>query len=625
MSVYYRNCYLNLAEGPFDKVFDTREEDQFLRPYFSPLIFRQLQTFLNTLYCKSNYRVETSRLFHSNVRSINILNEIYSDESFTGLYDYTLPFFQVCWGGIDEGDHDIAIVHYPTKDGQWAKHEVFIEYDACDKVAPASVNALKQSLIDHVAHAFNCFADNYLTAWVNENCNYTVPGRTLFKYFGGIPFIKDRALDRYLTASEFSSYPLTWKLQFNLFKVSECVELVGDGIARSKLYQVFNYSTPPSKIFGNVIQRNARFKNKKEYFAKGPTYGVELELSCDHQPQYLIDTQEEPFFILKADTSISGSGQYAYEAVTVPMDYRSQRIKWGKWFASIWDKETESYKGFDCSKDTTNGMHVHVGVNSFKAKSHNERFLWFFIDPVNHDFMIHVSERGELNGYCNFPQTFTPSRKRDYKSVIDIVLENGRSAVCITGKNTYEIRLFKGIVSYATVLKNLEFVDAVFYFTEQASYAQMTPTGFLNWLVKTPENKYKLLKKFLLSVPNSIIADVPLNLMFYGCKNPSNAVDIVRKYSAPVSVKMLTYLNEKFRGLGEEEEPFTIIEGKLILNPKKYASLKHLDGVNPFRGFIAREQIPSVTASESVSMQYYPTPQHVLRIADVTRALRVRY
>lgn len=622
MSVFYRDCYFNLVEGSFDKVFDTREDTNFLKPYFSPISFNAFRTFLNTLYCKHNYKVETPRLFHSNVRSTGILKEIYADESFIDHYAFTLPFFRVSWGATEDGDSDVAIIHFPTKDGGWSTREVEIKYGSDDVPLPSSVSSLKEALIDYVAHAFSCFIDYTLTAWVNEHVNYTVPGRTLFKYFGGLPFIKDKNVNQYLTAYGFSGYPLSWKLKFNLFKASECLEIVGDGIARSRLYQVFQYSTPPSRIFGNTIERKKRFKGKKEYFAKGPTYGVELELSCDHEPQYLIDTQEEPFFILKSDVSISGSGQYAYEAVTLPMDYRSQRIKWGKWFASIWDKETESYKGFDYSRDTTNGMHVHVGVDSFKAKSHAEKFLWFFIDPVNHDFMLHVSERGELDNYCAFPQTFSSSRKNDYRNVRNIVLENGRSAVCITGKNTYEIRLFKGLVSYATVLKNLELVDAVYYFTEQASYAKMTATGFLEWLCKTPKNKYKMLKKFLQSIPESITATVPMNLMFYGCKSPSSAIDVVRKYSTPVSAKMLTYLNEKFGEEGIEEEPFKVVEGKLILNPKKYATLKHLDGVNPFRSFIAREPTPEPEVQAETRsgepVNYLPQPDfdYLLRVTS---------
>ena len=89
-----------------------------------------------------------------------------------------------------------------------------------------------------------------------------------------------------------------------------------------------------------------------------------------------------------------------------------------------------------------------------------------------------------------------------------------------------------------------------------------------------------------------------MNLMFYGCKSPSSAIDVVRKYSTPVSAKMLTYLNEKFGEEGIEEEPFKVVEGKLILNPKKYATLKHLDGVNPFKGFIAREHTAAIQVTE---------------------------
>ncbi len=67
-----------------------------------------------------------------------------------------------------------------------------------------------------------------------------------------------------------------------------------------------------------------------------------------------------------------------------------------------------------------------------------------------------------------------------------------RGAVHYKGEKTVEIRIFKGIVSYATVVKNIEFVDSVVEFTRTANTNQVTLKHYLNWVSSLPSNKWIL-------------------------------------------------------------------------------------------------------------------------------------
>lgn len=366
---------------------------------------------------------------------------------------------------------------------------------------------------------------------------------------------------------------------------------------RQHLYRVFGYRTDVTQCIEGHITEKRQTKLGTLYNRKPgePLYGIELELACSHQVKKLINSQKFPYFICKQDSSISGKGDGLYECVTVPMDFRSQRIAWGQFFAEIWDKATQTYPGFDCSTDTNNGMHVHVSLSAFgvtnpddRLKSrHLRKFAWFYVDPLNTEFITAISERGEqLGGYCSVPSFGKISRKTAFDECLR-VLHRMRGAVNVKGSRTAEVRIFKGIVSYPSLLKNLEFVDATLKFTQEVSYARLTVEHFIDWVNSQPKTKYKALKLFLTKLDPNIVKRIALARGLYGMKRADYALKHCQESDVHINDALLNLLNTRFpkktttRG---DQKTFSLLNGKLIYTPKAASLLEeHEETLNPFQ------------------------------------------
>lgn len=258
--------------------------------------------------------------------------------------------------------------------------------------------------------------------------------------------------------------------------------------------------------------------------ADQPVYGVELELSTDYSVRQLIEAVPDTLWVCaKQDSSITGSKSHRNEMVTLPMSFKAHKMLWAKWFNAL------DMRKFDTSRDTNNGMHVHVSRESFDNSRHQRDFTWFFTTPMMKAFMVEFSERGTLNDYCRMPNINPNTTKKVVARRDALNYVAGLRGVINTGtsKQTIEVRLFKGIVNFASVLKNLELVDAAFHFTQGGISYQSNPlSGFLKWLEDQPKNRYEALKDYIFKV-----MDIEEHL------NQSFAVEVAHGLSSPFQVK----------------------------------------------------------------------------------------
>lgn len=261
---------------------------------------------------------------------------------------------------------------------------------------------------------------------------------------------------------------------------------------RSGLYTAFSYS---ANVLNILPYPNKTPKEKDPVLV-----GVELEVATDHSINELIDAAKEPFFIGKQDSSITGSKRNKIELVTSPSSFKYLKRAYAQWLNNL------DYTKFDTTTTTNNGMHVHVGREHFEDNTHIRNFCWFFNNPANSDFLIYISERGNYEAmmryspFYQFPQGC--SRTKAFRQVYNFLGSGFRGITNFKGgwesAKTVEVRMFRGVVSYASIVKNLEFVEAIFHFTKGlTSYRQLSLSGFLAWLKETPANKYILLKKFI--------------------------------------------------------------------------------------------------------------------------------
>jgi hypothetical protein len=330
---------------------------------------------------------------------------------------------------------------------------------------------------------------------------------------------------------------------------------------RRGLEQILNYSA-------NVLEY-------LPYTIKGPKepastlYGVELEACSDYSPKEIIAAQKDLFFILKQDSSITGSKVQRYEMVTVPASLRAHKRLWAEFFEKV------DYRQFDTTKETGNGMHVHIDRKAF-SKAHLNRFTWFIINPANKDFLFTVSERPtkrNLDEWANTPSTSAYSKKA--RAAICAVALNGRmrGAVHFKANKTVEIRIFKGIVSYATVVKNLEFVDSVVEFTRVTNLSQVTLKNYFSWLSAQPSNKYTVLRTFFTEAKAE--QHLPLAELTEYVWNADDEELVTEKLNrAPFKVtpEHITSLNKK-----KKKRTFVLKKGVVTCLTKRGGMLSKLD------------------------------------------------
>ena len=353
--------------------------------------------------------------------------------------------------------------------------------------------------------------------------------------------------------------PLTLRsmADFSCIRFTETV----DESSRKRFERILNYST-------NVIEL-------LPYSIKGPKeqaatlYGIELEANSEYRAKEIITAQKDLFFLLKNDSTITGEYSQNYEMVTVPCTMRAHKRLWAEFFEKI------DYQKFDTSKNTNNGMHIHIDRKAF-SHNHLNKFVWFFINPGNADFIYLMSERPTRMNFDKWAKTAVVSQSASYEKTARCAasLNRGRGAVHYKGDKTVEIRIFKGLVSYATIVKNLEFVDSVVEYTRWETTSQVSLSRYFYWLdCHTGKNRYTMLKAYLSEFKlEPYITSSELDKLLWGITKE----DLITKKlnSAPFTVtnKHLTVLNKR-----RKKRTFILKDGEVHCLVKNTGVLSKLD------------------------------------------------
>jgi len=306
---------------------------------------------------------------------------------------------------------------------------------------------------------------------------------------------------------------------------------------RTALHTVFSYSTSPCDMLKWPITLKGE--------VKPVLYGVELEVSTNYTMKRLIEACNELFLIGKQDGSITGSMGNRVELVTVPCSLRAQKREWAHFFSKL------DYEQFDTSKDTNNGMHVHIDRTAFVDEKHIRNLAWLVNNPANYDFWLAVSERNDhsMRNYATTANFGTSSKVRSFRNTTQVVSQIRGAINVRTNKPTIEVRLFRGIVSYASVLKNLECVDAMYNYTMSRNITELTLKAFLAWLDSTPSNKYPVFKKFVAAIPNmkKIIARSEVREIIFNAKTPEKIIQILDKSKFKITQEHILALNKTMK------------------------------------------------------------------------------
>jgi hypothetical protein len=320
---------------------------------------------------------------------------------------------------------------------------------------------------------------------------------------------------------------------------------------RRMLHRLQSYSTKASQLIsGHLRSANELSDN---------LYGVELEVSSNLSIPSIVDAPEKTYCFVKQDSSISGSQRNAYEIVSIPATIKVHILSWAQIFSKV------GYNNFDVTKNTTNGMHIHVDMNAFNNHGgspdqlHLKHFCWFFINPVNLKFQVEMSERGtaeSMEKYSKFPKFYHTTLPSCFKNSLDYTAHPFRGIVHFKQDRengrfiTLEVRMFKGIPSLGNIIKNLEYVDSVFDFTRKTCFQSNTISNYLTYLDSTPRNKYTTLKEFLNRIGQQEIKDsATITQLLWGVTDPEKIMTTLQKNKVDVTQNNLPILNGLIPGV----------------------------------------------------------------------------
>ena len=233
-------------------------------------------------------------------------------------------------------------------------------------------------------------------------------------------------------------------------------------------------------------------KPSPEFLGKpGPHFGIELEVEMKNGFAPYLETvasrfseELEGFIYLKKDSSLALDG--GFEIISHPASLRYWQDNDLKFWEAIKKLSVtcESWSADNC------GLHVHIGRNEFKDYPHMARFYYFITS--NKLFSAFIAERyqAKQSPFANVNSI------EDCIGIVDgsIKLDKHTAINIHPVIPTIEVRIFKGNMKKQRILKNIEFVHAVWDFSRENP--DLTVDQFISF-VKERQSEYPNLHKYI--------------------------------------------------------------------------------------------------------------------------------
>ena len=219
-----------------------------------------------------------------------------------------------------------------------------------------------------------------------------------------------------------------------------------------------------------------------------PTIGVELEVeyvgeNISEKASEVLSAlnSEGERVIIKGDGSLS----HGFEIVTRPMGRKYHTEMWGGLLTQSVRRGLQSWDTSTC------GLHTHIPQFGMSGKDASA--VLAVEHPAIRNFVLSLAGR-ENSRWCKF---HTIRNKADAGRYI-----NGRSRRCSDRyvavntnprHSTHELRIFRGNLRPASILRAVEFAEAVWAFGE-AEKSVRTEDGFLDFLKSRDESDARLLR-----------------------------------------------------------------------------------------------------------------------------------
>ena len=208
------------------------------------------------------------------------------------------------------------------------------------------------------------------------------------------------------------------------------------------------------------------------------------------------DHDNKDYAILKHDGSLCEGG---FEIVTAPCTLAYHKTKWKDFCAdSGAQQHLKSWNTGTC------GMHVHITRRAFSPLQLG-MMLTFYSCKENKEFIEHIAGRGDVQ-YVRWINGKEPRdileddeyRTNKYGNYQMLRDSDRYTNVNLSNANTVEIRIFRGNINRKAIMRNLEFVHAVFMYCKDAGMTNLYYEDFTHWVYKNGE-QYHYLKEWLTS------------------------------------------------------------------------------------------------------------------------------
>lgn len=214
---------------------------------------------------------------------------------------------------------------------------------------------------------------------------------------------------------------------------------------------ILNYSTKPEPIF-----RKLKNETTKSYF------GWEWEVESKHNPKDIARIANQTgngLFYCKHDGSIRNG----CEIVTHPMTYNYFRRN-SKMFQEMFDKIKKA-GGHSLDMDNT-GVHVHISREAFDGADHMINFARCISQAIDYSEFISLRKGTR---YAHYKKNSTSDIKKELEGSVS---RDRYRAVNFCNRNTLEVRIYKGTISFDAILMYLQHIICCMEFSKT-----MTVTG----------------------------------------------------------------------------------------------------------------------------------------------------
>ena len=246
---------------------------------------------------------------------------------------------------------------------------------------------------------------------------------------------------------------------------------------------------------------NPEFKsNSKKERTNGKTlfFGLELEVEnrkCDYSNDEVAGQVNSylPDVYCKEDGSLNNG----FEIVTHPFTW-----EWYKAHKKDFDALLDFLikKGFSSFDPGTCGIHIHMSKNAFSTLQ-LYKLLKLFYEYENYPHIKAISQRTDKSSRGSCQWGYSPETMDHCQCIYNAKEKyNDRryTAVNLSNSHTIEIRIFRGTLNKVSFHKNLEFVKAVYHYTNVTSIKNINWKSLSRYIIehkKSFPNLYEFMNK----------------------------------------------------------------------------------------------------------------------------------